>query len=335
MGGNHMKLSWGIIGLGQLANEWIAPAIRASNNGQLVACADSIVERADQFGSFHGIDHVYYSYEKLIEDTQVEAVYVATPNALHHPIVLAAARARKHVLCQKPMAFTAREAEEMLNVCDGAGITLRIGLHLRFQRILQASSDYIRQGSIGTVREVSVQRYAPLHEARASGWRHELALAGAGALADVGVHVIDFVQWIIGDQIRRVFAFAYPGRVSRRPDETTTLLLEFENGCQASIRCSRKMPIAANDLQIFGTGGMLATGPLRGVDTHRLRIRTPGESHEMEYPAENLYFREVEAFADAVTGKMTPAATGGDGLRLVRVTEALIRSLETGSAISL
>ena len=330
-----MKLSWGIIGLGQLANEWIAPAIRASNNGQLVACADSIVERADQFGSFHGIDHVYYSYEKLIEDTQVEAVYVATPNALHHAIVLAAARARKHVLCQKPMALTAREAEEMLTVCDGAGITLRIGLHLRFQRILQASSDYIRNGSIGTVREVSVQRYAPIHEAKMSGWRHELALAGAGSLADVGVHVIDFVQWIIGDQIRRVFAFAYPGRVSRRPDETTTLLLEFENGCQASIRCSREMPIAANDLQIFGTGGMLATGPLRGVDVHRLKIRTHSESYEMEYPAENLYFCEVEAFADAVTGKMTPAATGEDGLRLVRVTEALIRSLETGSAISL
>jgi len=80
---------------------------------------------------------------------------------------------------------------------------------------------------------------------------------------------------------------------------------------------------------------MLATGPLRGVDTHRLRIRTPGENHEIEYPAENLYFREVEAFADAVTGKMTSAATGEDGLRLVRVTEALIRSLETGSAISL
>lgn len=330
-----MKLSWGIIGLGQLANEWIAPAIRVSNNGQLVACADSIVERANQFGSIHGIDHVYDSYEKLIEDTQVEAVYVATPNALHHPIVLAAARARKHVLCQKPMALTAREAEEMLNVCDRAGITLRIGLHLRFQGILQASSDYVRKGSIGTVREVSVQRYAPIHEARASGWRHELALAGAGALADVGVHVIDFVQWIIGDQIRRVFAFAYPGRVSRRPDETTTLLLEFENGCQASIRCSREMPIAANDLQIFGTGGMLTTGPLRGVDAHRLRIRTPSESYEMEYPAENLYFREVEAFADAVTGKMTPAATGEDGLRLVRVTEALIRSLETGSAIPL
>lgn len=330
-----MKLSWGIIGLGQLANEWIAPAIRASKNGQLVACADSIVERANHFGSVHGIDRVYDSYDKLIEDSRVEAVYVAAPNALHHPMVLAAARARKHVLCQKPMALTAREAEEMLNVCNGAGITLRIGLHLRFQGILQSCSDYIRKGSVGSVREVSVQRYAPVHEATASGWRHELALAGAGALADVGVHVIDFVQWIVGDQIRRVFAFAYPGRVSRRPDETATLLLEFENGCQASIRCSREMPIAANDLQIFGTGGMLTTGPLRGVDKHRLRIKTPGESYETEYPAENLYFREVEAFADAVRGKVTPAATGEDGLRLVRVTEALIRSLETGSAVSL
>ena len=330
-----MKLRWGIIGLGQLANQWIASAIKASRNGQLVACADSIAERADQFASTQGIDGVYHSYEELVQDSSVEAVYVATPNALHHPVVLAAARARKHVLCQKPMALTASEAEEMLTACKGAGITLRIGLHLRFQGILQACADVVREGSIGTVREISAQRYAPVHEAKASGWRYDLALAGAGALADVGVHVIDFVQWIVGHPMKRVFAVSYPNRASGRPDETSTLLLEFEGGCQASIRCSREMPLASNDLQIFGTGGMLTTGPLRGVDTHRLTVRTPGRSYAKEYPAENLYLREVEAFADAVAGRETPAATGEEGLRLVRVTEALIRSLETGSAISL
>ncbi len=328
-----MQLRWGIVGLGQLANDWIAPAIKASKSGRLIACADALIERTKQFASAHGVERVYDSYEELVKDPDVDAVYVATPNSLHYSVVMAAADARKHVLCQKPMALTVGEAEEMIVACLAAGVTLRIGLQLRFQKVLQAAADQVRKGCIGSVREVTVQRYGPMDEAKRSGWRYELAVAGAGALADVGVHVVDFVQWIVNDQILRVFAFAYPSRASGRPDETTTLLLEFASGCQATIRCSREMPLGANDLQIFGTDGMLITGPLRWVNTHHLTLRTPNECKEQEYPADNLYLREIEVFAEALAGEWTPAASGEDGLRLVRVTDALIRSLETGSAI--
>jgi 1,5-anhydro-D-fructose reductase (1,5-anhydro-D-mannitol-forming) len=299
----------------------------------LVACADSLMERVRSFASVYGVERLYGSYEALIKDEDVDAVYVATPNALHCPVTRAAARAGKNVLCQKPMALTGAEAEEMIAACHEAGVTLRIGLQLRFQKILQAVADQVRQGRIGSVREVTVQRYAPIGEAKASAWRYELALAGAGALADVGVHVVDFVQWIVGDRIRRVFASAQPGRASGRPDETVTVLLEFAGGCQVTVRCSREMPLGANDLQIFGTGGMLITGPLRGVPQNRLTVRTPEGDEETEYPAGNLHLQEIEAFAEAVAGAPTPAATGEDGLRLVRLTEALIRSLETGCAI--
>ena len=327
------QLRWGIVGLGQLANEWIGPAIRASKSGRLVACADSLIERAKSFSSAYGVERIYGSYEALMKDPDVEAVYVATPNAFHGPVTRAAARAGKHVLCQKPMAFTVAEAEEMVAACHKAGVVLRIGLQLRFQRILQEAQDQVRKGRIGTVREVTVQRYAPIGEAKASPWRYELAVAGAGALADVGVHVVDFVRWIVGDPIRRVFASAHPDRASGRPDETVVLLQEFAGGCRATIRCSREMPIGANDLQIFGTGGMLITGPLRGVPKNHLALRTPEGSEEVEYAAENLYLLEIEAFAEAVAGASTPAAGGEDGLRLVRVTDALIRSLETGAAM--
>ena len=328
-----MQLRWGLVGLGQLANEWIGPAIRASNSGRLVACADTLIERAKSFGSAYGVERIYGSYQALMKDTDVDAVYVATPNAFHCPVTRAAAHAGKHVLCQKPMALTVAEAEEMIASCHEAGVTLRIGLQLRFQKILQTVADQVRKGRVGSVREVTVQRYAPIGEAKASAWRYELAVAGAGALADVGVHVVDFVQWIVGDRIRRVFASAHPGRASGQPDETVTLLLEFASGCQATIRCSREMPIGANDLQIFGTGGMLITGPLRGVPKNRLTVRTPEGCEEIEYAAENLYLQEMDAFAEAVAGASTPAASGEDGLRLVRLTEALIRSLETGAAL--
>lgn len=327
-----MNVRWGIVGIGQLANQWIGPAIKTSKSGCLVACAGGHPEHVKKFASAHGVERGYHSYEELVQDPSVDAVYVAAPNALHYPIVLAAAAAGKHVLCEKPMALTTGEAEEMVAACRTAGVMLLIGLQNRFQRVLQAAARTIQEGRIGIVREVSVQRYAPVGEAR--GWRHDLALAGAGAMVDVGVHVIDFVQWVLDDKVIRVFALAYPPRNSGRPDDTTTLLLEFARGSQATIRCSREIPIGCNDLQVFGTGGMLATGPLRWVDKHQLIVRTPDGCQEHDYPADNLYLREIELFAEELAGSRTSAATGDDGLRLVRITEALIRSLETGSAIS-
>jgi 1,5-anhydro-D-fructose reductase (1,5-anhydro-D-mannitol-forming) len=332
-GEDTMEVRWGIVGLGQLAYQWIGPAIKASKSGRLVACAGVNPEGVKEFVSAHGVERGYHSYGELVQDPAVDAVYVSAPNALHHPIVLAAAAAGKHVLCEKPMALTTGEAEEMIVACRTVGVTLLIGLQLRFQLVLQAAARTIREGRIGVVREVTVQRYAPVGVAR--GWRHDLAVAGAGAMVDVGVHMVDFVQWILDDKIVRVFALAHPSRNSGRPDDTTTLLLEFERGSQATIRCSREMPIGCNDLQVFGTGGMLATGPLRWVDRHRLTVRVPDGCQEHDYPAENLYLREIEMFAEELAGIRTSAATAHDGLRLVQITEALIRSLEAGSAISI
>ncbi len=333
--GKDIQIRWGLVGLGRLANDWIAPAIRTSHSGRLVACAGHLIERTREFATTHGVERVYDSYEDLVKDPDVDAIYVAAPNHLHHSVAMAAAHAGKHVLCQKPMGLTVEEAEEMIDACATAGVTLRIGLQLRFQKVLQAAADQVQKGYIGSVREVSAQRYGPVRESKGGGWRSNLSTAGAGALADLGVHVVDFVQWILNEQIVRVFAFSYPNRSSGRPEETATVFLEFVSGCQATIRCSREMPIGANDLQIYGKGGMLITGPLRWANTHHLTLRTPNESKVQEYPADNLYLREIEAFAETLAGESTPIATGEDGLRLVRVTGALIRSLETGCAISM
>ncbi|MBI4504577.1 MAG: Gfo/Idh/MocA family oxidoreductase [Chloroflexi bacterium] len=325
-------LRWGIAGLGQLADEWIAPAVAASASGRLVACASSDAERARRFAARHGAGRAHGSYEDLARDPEVDAIFVATANHLHTPVVMAAAQHGKHVLCEKPMALSTVEAEQMLAACRAAGVTLRIGLQLRFQEVLQAAAELVRDGRIGTVREVSAQRYAPVRQP--GTWRRDLATAGAGALADVGVHVVDYVRWIVGDHVARVFAVGHPARASGRPDETVTLLLEFAGGCQAAIRCSRELPLGANDLQLFGTRGLLATGPLRWVETNRLVARTSEGDEERTVPVANYYLREIEAFAAAVAGEPTAAATGEDGLALVRVTTAAISSLETGAAVA-
>jgi predicted dehydrogenase len=147
------------------------------------------------------------------------------------------------------------------------------------------------------------------------------------------VHLVDFVQFSVNDRIERVFAVAYPPRSSGQPDESVTVVLDFAAGCQATVRASRGLPVGNNDLHIFGTRGTISTGPLRFTDVHRLSLRMPDHQEEWEYPVPNLYLPEIEAFAQELDGTDTGAAKGVDGLRLVKVTEAAVRSLETGAAV--
>ena len=326
-----MTVNWGIIGLGIQA-EWLVPAFEASTTGRLVACASRTYERSKVYAEAHGVPRPYATYQELLMDPGVDAVFVATPNHLHHPVVLAAASAGKHVLCEKPMAPTVEEAEEMVSACAAAGVMLQIGLHLRVQPVIQGAARLVGEGSIGTVREVVAQRYSAIAKDKVPAWRQDLSIAIAGVLTDVAVHLVDFVQFIVDDRIDRVFALAYPPRSSGQPDESVTVVLDFAGGCQATVRASRGLPVGNNDLHVFGTGGTVSTGPLRFTDVHTLSLRLPDRREEWEYPVPNLYLPEIEAFAQELEGIDTGAAKGADGLRLVRVTQAAVRSLETGAA---
>ena len=327
------EVRWGLVGLGRLAEEQLAGAFAAARNGRLVACAGRTADRAKEFGAARGVERCHDSYVELVRDPEVDAVYVATPNHLHHPVVLAAAAAGKPVLCEKPLGLTPAEAEEMVEACRKGGVILRVGLQCRFQAVLQAAAETIRGGRLGTVREISVQRYGPMRP-RKSPWQTSLATAGSGVLAGLGVHAIDFVHWVVGDRIVRVFGLAYPARATGQPDESATVVLEFAGGCQATIRCGSGLPVGTNDLQAFGTKGMLATGPLRFGQVDSLTVKTTEGTEAREFPRENLYLREVEAFGEELAGNRTAAATGEDGLWLTRVTDAVIRSFETGALVS-
>jgi 1,5-anhydro-D-fructose reductase (1,5-anhydro-D-mannitol-forming) len=327
-----MTVNWALVGLG-IQSEWLAPAFKASTTGRLIACASRTYDRAKEYAEAHGVPRPYATYQELLKDPDVDAVFVATPNNLHHPIVLAAAASGKHVLCEKPMAPTVVEAEEMVSACAAAGVTLRIGLHFRVLPVIEGAAKLVREGKIGSAREVVAQRYSAIAKDKLPAWRKDLSIAIAGVLTDVAVHLVDFVQFIVDDRIERVFAVAYPPRSSGQPDESVAVVLEFAGGCQATVRASRGLPVGNNDLHVFGTKGTISTGPLRFTDVHRLSLRLPDHREDWEYPVPNLYLPEIDAFARELVGVETGLATGADGLRLVHVTEAAVRSLETGAAV--
>jgi 1,5-anhydro-D-fructose reductase (1,5-anhydro-D-mannitol-forming) len=318
------RLRWGLVGLGRHVTEEIVPAMRRSTAAEIVACAGRDVSAAGAFAERFAIARVHDALEDLMLDRDVEAVFVATPNALHAAVVLAAARAGKHVLCEKPLALTVADGRAMVAACREAGVQLRVGLHLRFERSLQRISEILQSGAIGAPRALSIERTAPLAER--VPWRADPE-QGGGILFDVGVHLLDLVPRLLATEITAISGLAIPEPGSGRSADTITILLRLRNGVQATIRVSRETPFAGNDLVAVGTAGVLRTGPLRWVPEHRITVTTEAGTTEETLPAGDLYRAEIEAFADDLRDNGRRLATGEEGVHLIAVTEAVQRIL--------
>ena len=206
MNSSGPALRWGLVGLGRHTEE-IAPAIQCSATAQIVACASRDISAAGAFAERFAIPRAYDTFEDLVNDQNVDTVFVATPNALHAVVVLAAARAGKHILCEKPLALTVADGRAMVAACRAAGVQLRVGLHLRFERSLQRVAEILRSGAIGTPRAISMERTAPPGER--VPWRADPAQGGS-ILFDVGVHLLDLIPRLLVTEIAAISTLATP-----------------------------------------------------------------------------------------------------------------------------
>lgn len=313
-------LRWGLVGLGRHVNEEIAPAMQRSAAARIVACAGRDISAAGAFAERFAISRAYDTFEELVNDQDVDAVFVATPNALHAAVVLAAARAGKHILCEKPLALTVADGRAMVAACREAGVRLRVGLHLRFERSLHRVAEILGSGAIGTPRAISMERTAPVGER--VPWRVDPAQGGS-ILYDVGVHLLDLTSRLLATEIAAVSALASPAPQTGHSADTITMLLRLRNGVQATLRVSREAPFAGNDLTVLGTAGMLRTGPLRWANEHRIAVMTATGTSEESLPATDLYKEEIDGFAADVADSGTRLATGEEGVRLTALAEAV------------
>ena len=324
-------LRWGIVGLGGIVVDSIAPAIIDSSHSRLTACAGSSVEKARAFAERFGVKNVCHSHEDLAAHPEVDAVYVATPNALHHAAVLAAAHANKHVLCEKPFALSPAHGRDMIEACGRAGVVLRIAHQIRLETIIQRVREVVLSGALGDLRSITFERIAPVHQP--GGWRKDPRQGGV--LFDVAVHLLDLVVWISGMRFSEVSAFSHPDRRDHLPDDTIAILGRLGDRCNVVIRASREIPYARNDLTIEGTKGMLATSALRWEDEYVLQITDASGVTDQRFAAVRTYQKEIEAFAGEVRGERSVLPAGADGLYLITLVESIIDSINSRRAIAL
>ena len=314
---------WGLIGASTIAREWVIGAIR-STGGEVVSIMSSDAERARGFAAANDIAGATLRLDELLGTPGVEAVYISTTNELHRDQAIAAARAGKHVLCEKPLALTLADAHAMRAACREAGVVMATNHHLRNAASHRAMHDAIAAGRIGTPLAARVFHavYLPPH---LQGWRIDRPEAGGGVVLDITVHDADTLRFVLGDDPVEATAVTQSSGMGRRGLEDAVMgVLRFRSGLIAQFHDAFTVRFAGTGFEIHGTEGSLIG---RDVMTQQPRgtvvLRTEAGETELPLQHANLYERALRNFDAAISGRGTPSATAEDG----------IWSLATGLAV--
>lgn len=346
-------VKWGIIGCGGIARRRMVPALGECKVSKVVAVMDvdeaAVREVAAETGA-----RPYHSCSDLLDDCEVQAVYIATPVYLHHRQVLDAARAGKHILVEKPIALTVDEGNEMVSVCKDAGVLLAEGYMMKFHALHAKAKEMIQSGTIGKVVFARAQ-LSCWYPDIPGAWRQDPKLSGGGALIDVATHCYDLLQYLIGSPVTQVSAFADTLTFGYPVDDSSTTLLRFANGAHGVVDAFFNVPDAAGQdrLEIYGNKGSIqAEGTIGQVPTGKMvayvsddaRSYDPAQSksalnvavREIDYVPVNMYAAELDSVSQAIeSGTGLAINTGEEGLRVLRVAMAAYESSATGRSVRL
>lgn len=274
-------MKWGIWATGNIANKFaktINMMKQAGEDQSIVACASRNMEKAMAFAKEYDIERAYAPYEQMLDDKEVEAVYIATPNNMHYENCMTCLRAGKHVLCEKPFTLKGREAEELYAYAEAKGLFIMEGLWIRFLPALQRMQELIKNGEIGEVIHARSD-YGFI----AKGARRErkfLKELGGGALLDIGIYNLGFMRMVMNDQ--DVISCSCKYHLNEYgTDDYSSMLLEYPNGC-ATIVTSIGMDIPRR-AAVYGTKGSLYLDDFQHAD--RLHVcPVDKEEYVLEFP---------------------------------------------------
>jgi predicted dehydrogenase len=327
-------VGWGIVGCSDIVRKRAGAAIVAQEQSRLVAFAARDIARAREFAAHFGAETAYDDMDSFLRDERITCVYVATEVERHANLAIAAARAGKHVLVEKPMALDTAECLAMIGAADRHGVRLAVAYYCRFFEKARLMKQVIEEGRLGTVvrANVRVLDYYDPPPAHPQAWR-VTARGGGNRLADIGSHRLDLLVYFLG---RPLLVAGLADRLSmtyEAPD-TETALIRFEGGAHVTAMASANVPHAASStsLEIYGTRGALLTDPwsddpvaVLGSDDAPLAATRPANAH----------FPMIDDFARAIVEGRPPRFSGPDGLWATAIIEGVYQSARDGCAVTL
>lgn len=317
---------WGVLGCAAIALNKVIPAMQQASNCTITGIASRDGMRATEVAAQLGIERSYDSYDKLLADPDIEAVYIPLPNNLHAEWTLRAAEAGKHVLCEKPIALDADQAAEMVDGCERAGVTLMEAFMYRLHPMWVRVRELVDQGRIGELR--AVEAVFAYHNTNPSDIRN-MADLGGGGLMDIGCYPVNVARMMFGAEPTRVQAAMHRDPVFQT-DILTSAVLDF-GGRHAILTCSTQME-RDQRVHLLGTEGrLLVEVPFNIPPDLPTRVLytaggTPAEPNTevIEIPPTDQYRVQGELFAQAIRDGSAVPTPPDDAVANMKVLDQIV-----------
>lgn len=340
--GSGKKIGYCIVGLGRISMDHFMPGVRVSQHSQVVAVVSGHrpkAERiADQYGISHDAIYNYENYDTIRNNPAIDAVYIALPNGMHAEYTIRGAKAGKHVLCEKPMANTVKECEQMIAACKQADRKLMIGYRCRYEPTNLKAIELVRQGYVGNIQQI---RSANGFNIRPGEWRLNKKLAGGGPLFDVGIYSIQATRYLTGEEPVEVQAYSsvidHDGRFNE-VEENVVWDFRFPSGVLASCSTSYGSNFIGGSARVIGSKGMLELNPAFAYDGLRLTAKAQG-AHPLDIqfnnPNPKQFVVEADYFSNCILQNTEPKTAGEEGLRDQKIMAAIYHSCESRRSVKL
>ncbi|MBZ0180700.1 MAG: Gfo/Idh/MocA family oxidoreductase [Melioribacteraceae bacterium] len=319
--GTLKKFKWGVAGCGKIAEEAFLPTLQLLKKSKLTAVYSHKPERAKAIGDKFGTANYFSDYSKFLE-SDFQAVYISSINSDHYWQVIEAAKAGKHILCEKPMAINSQQAEEMIKICEENNVQIAINFTQRFHPLVKKARELISQGIIGKI--VSVQINFNIDLPPSQNFRFKIDKSGGGALRDLGTHAIDLLRFF-GSEIVEINGYADNVIYNTEVDDFATGIVKFKKSGYGYFNVSYNSEKAFNRIEILGYKGSISLDKIINYRNApaKLSINLKGEGKKAFRKRANKFAYRIKSFQKSVLNNEVPEASGHDGLINLKLMEEL------------
>ena len=332
-----------VVGLGRLALEEVLPAFGETKKSRLAALVSGTPGKAKRVAEQYGVQpeavYDYAGFDRIRDNPDIKAVYIILPNSMHKEYTIRAAQAGKDVLCEKPMAVSSAEGQAMVDACRTAGRKLMIAYRCQYEPYNREVLRMVREQVLGPARFIDAVNLQ--NQGDGTQWRFKRALAGGGALPDIGLYCLNAARFLTGEEPVEVVA-----RMSSPPgdpryaevEETVNFMLRFPGGAVANCATSYGMH-ESRYMRVHTPGGSISLDGAFAYHDKQLRIaHRDGKAEsvdERRLPMQNQFALEIDHMADCVISDRQPHTPGEEGVQDHRIMEAIYRSAESGQPVAL
>jgi predicted dehydrogenase len=327
------RIGYCMVGLGRISMQHFMPATKTSRLAKVTALVSGHRDKADQQAALYGVPaksiYNYQNFDSIADNNDIDAVYIALPNSMHAEYTIRAAKAGKHVLCEKPMATSVKDSQAMIDACRKANRKLMIAYRCQFEPVNLRAVELIRGGKLGKIESIDTVNgfnIAP------NEWRCNKALAGGGPLMDVGIYSLNACRYLTGEEPVELKGAASvidkDGRF-KEVEENLVWTMKFPSGAVASCNTTYGANMSGGMFRVYGSRGVIFADAAFAYDGLKLSARVEGEA-PIEFAANERdpahFVREADHFSECILKNTEPKCNGEEGLKDMKYMTEIYRS---------